>query len=103
MNIRVAYLKCLRVNRFVGPCFLLLLSITTGADAEDWPCWRGPRGDGTSVETNVPKRWNGETGLNIVWKTPVAGRGHASPVVWGNRIFLVACIEETQDRVLACY
>ena len=71
--------------------------------AEDWPCWRGPRGDGTSIEQNVPLKWNGETGENIVWKVPVPGVGHASPIVYGDRIFTVTCLEEVQERLLLCW
>ena len=68
--------------------------------AENWPCWRGPRGDGTSVEKQVPVRWDGAAGENIVWKTPLPGRGHSSPIVWGDQLFLVSCVEENQARVL---
>lgn len=81
----------------------VLLSFVSGASAENWPGWRGPRGDGTSLETSVPTQWNGETGRGLVWKTPVPGSGHASPIVWNDRLFLVACNEQTQERVLACY
>lgn len=81
---------------------LILVIATTQCAGESWPCWRGPRGDGTSVETNVPTKWNGETGDNIAWKVPVLGTGHASPVVWGDRIFLVSCVEEEKRRILLC-
>ena len=50
----------------------------------------------------MPIRWNGKEGQNIVWKTPIPGKGHASPIVWGDRIFLVSCREDTQDRILLC-
>ncbi|HPM79424.1 MAG TPA: PQQ-binding-like beta-propeller repeat protein [Candidatus Anammoximicrobium sp.] len=70
--------------------------------AENWPCWRGPRGDGTSEEKQVPLRWNGVSGENIVWKTPLPGRGHSSPIVWGDRLFLVACVEASQSRIVFC-
>ncbi|MEO2018384.1 MAG: PQQ-binding-like beta-propeller repeat protein [Fuerstiella sp.] len=85
-------------------CLLLfiLLSVGSQAVAENWPCWRGPRGDGTSMETNVPTSWNGRTGDNIAWKVAIPGVGHASPVIWQNRIFLVSCLEEEQKRVLIC-
>ena len=69
---------------------------------ENWGGWRGPRGDGSSLETGLPLRWNGETGENIAWKVELPGEGHASPIVWEDRIFTVACIEETQERVLLC-
>jgi outer membrane protein assembly factor BamB len=67
---------------------------------ENWPGWRGPRGDGTSLEKDVPRRWNGETGENVVWKVEVPGRGHASPIVWNDRIFLVSCLEEAEERIV---
>ncbi|MGH7127361.1 MAG: PQQ-binding-like beta-propeller repeat protein, partial [Planctomycetaceae bacterium] len=86
-------------------CALLVWSgsfCSTRADAENWPQWRGPRGDGTSHEQNVPLRWNGETGENVLWKVAVPGVGHASPILWGERIFLASCLEETQERILLC-
>ena len=70
--------------------------------AENWPGWRGPRGDGSSAESGLPLRWNGEAGENIAWKVPIAGRGHASPIVWEDRIFLVSCLEDRLQRVLMC-
>src|SRR5437868_12765725 len=72
------------------------------AYAENWPGWRGPRGDGTSVETNVPVEWNAAMGDHLRWKAAVPGRGHASPIVWDDRIFVVACLEETEERVVLC-
>ncbi|HEU0184260.1 MAG TPA: PQQ-binding-like beta-propeller repeat protein [Blastocatellia bacterium] len=59
--------------------------------AANWSQWRGPGGQGVSTETGVPTEWS-ET-RNIKWKTPIAGRGHSSPVVWGDRVFLTAAIE----------
>jgi outer membrane protein assembly factor BamB len=56
-----------------------------------WPQWRGPSGQGTSDEKNLPTEWS--TTKNIKWKTPIAGRGHSSPIVWGNKIFLTTAIE----------
>ncbi|WP_254509990.1 outer membrane protein assembly factor BamB family protein [Anatilimnocola floriformis] len=72
------------------------------AAGENWPGWRGPRGDGTSLEENVPTHWNATTGENIAWQTPIPGIGHAQPVIWGDRIFLVACVNDTKERVVLC-
>lgn len=86
--------------------FLLVVAcIVTGGRlaAENWPGWRGPRGDGTVRDTKAPVSWDGETGRNIQWKVEVPGSGHSSPIVWGNRVFLVSCLEETQERVLQCF
>ena len=59
--------------------------------AEPWPQWRGPRGDGTSAEKAVPLDWSPTK--NIAWKTPLPGRGHSSPVAWGNRAFVTTSVE----------
>lgn len=67
---------------------------------ENWPGWRGPRGDGTSLEQNVPTKWNGETGEGIIWKQAIPGVGHSSPIVHGDRIFVCSCLPETSERVL---
>jgi hypothetical protein len=81
------------------------LLFTTAASAEDWPGWRGPRGDGTSEEQNVPLEWS--TTKNVRWKTPIPGTGHSSPIVFGDRIFVTTCVESKEagkdapaDRVL---
>lgn len=68
--------------------------------AENWPGWRGPRGDGISFEQNLPLTWS-ET-KNIRWKTPIPGKGHSSPIIWGERVFVTTCLEEKGERVLLC-
>ncbi|MCA9225867.1 MAG: PQQ-binding-like beta-propeller repeat protein [Planctomycetales bacterium] len=95
--------------RFATCAARLILALTYFAiafandvSAENWPCWRGPRGDGTSSENNVPTRWNGETGENIRWKVALPGEGHASPIVWGDRLFVVSCLTDSEERVLIC-
>src|SRR4051794_12999112 len=81
----------------VGIYFLSLLAPLA---AEEWPGWRGPCGDGTSREANVPVKWSATD--NVHWKVPVPGVGHSSPVVWGDRVFLTTCLEKDQKRVLLC-
>jgi outer membrane protein assembly factor BamB len=72
----------------------------TESKQENWPAWRGPRGDGTSLETGIPLHWSDTE--NIRWKTHLPGRGYSSPVVWDDRIFVTWCVEEEKRRVLAC-
>src|SRR3954471_8328272 len=91
----------MRLSRLALAIATLLPSLST-AFAENWPGWRGPRGDGTSLDTHVPARWDAPKGENLVWKAPLAGSGHAQPVIWEDRIFLAACNEPTQERVLQC-
>ncbi len=61
------------------------------AAAGNWPQWRGPDGSGISNEKNLPSEWSPTK--NIKWKTPIEGRAHSSPIVWGNRIFVTTAIE----------
>lgn len=66
--------------------------------AENWPGWRGPRGDGQSAEKELPTRWSKTE--NIAWKVEIPGEGHASPVVWQDFVFVVSCLPDSNDRVL---
>jgi outer membrane protein assembly factor BamB len=77
-----------------------MLALAGGLNAEDWPCWRGPRLDGTSHEQNVPLHWGRES--NLVWAAELPGVGHASPIVWGERIFLVTARTDSEQRLLLC-
>ena len=77
-----------------------LAASPSAAQAENWPSWRGPRGDGTSLEANVPREWDAVAGRNIAWKTALPGDGHGSPIVWNDAIFLLSCLMESQERIL---
>ena len=93
---------------FTTPVFLLLLSLTSLARAGDWPGWRGPTADGhASSSQAVPIQWS-ETD-RVRWKTPLRGRGHSSPTLVGDRIYLttatadeqaVICLDRASGRVL---
>src|SRR5918998_780818 len=60
------------------------------ADA-NWPQWRGPESSGISSEKNLPVEWS--TSKNLKWKAAVPRRGHSSPIVCGNKVFLTTAIE----------
>ena len=77
-------------------------AFTAVAVAENWPAWRGPRGDGTSNEKDLATTWNGESAKNILWRVPIPGRGHSSPIVWEDRVLVTTCIEERTERLLLC-
>jgi outer membrane protein assembly factor BamB len=80
--------------------FAIFLLFALQVTAADWPQWRGPKGDGTSVEKDFPTSWGATT--NIAWKTEIPGRGHASPIVVGNRVLTVSAVKDTEDRILLC-
>lgn len=90
----------------IRPCRILLSSLAllsafaVAARAENWPCWRGPRGDGSSLETNVPVQWSPTS--NILWTADIPGLGHSSPIVWDDRIFLLTAIPTNRERCLIC-
>jgi len=77
----------------------ILTVFATIAGAESWPGWRGPRGDGTCIEQNVPTNWDVRGAL---WKTEIPGKGHASAIVWGDRVCTVTALPATKERVLLC-
>jgi len=79
---------------------VLLVSFGSRGNAENWPGWRGLRGDGTSLESKVPTDWDGESGKNIRWKAAIPGAGYSSPVIHGDRVFLTSCDESEQTRLL---
>ncbi len=67
----------------------------------DWPCWRGPHGNGVSDDPDPPLTWSATE--NVRWRVPVPGRGHASPVVWGDRVFVATADESEGTQSLVCY
>jgi outer membrane protein assembly factor BamB len=77
----------------------LLSPFTITARAESWPSWRGPRGDGTCIEQGVPTNWDGSRAL---WKTAIPGQGHASAIVWGDRVCTATALPATKERMLLC-
>lgn len=58
----------------------------------NWPSFRGPGASGISEGQNLPDHWDPKTGQNILWRTPIPGLAHSSPVVWGDRIFLTTAV-----------
>jgi outer membrane protein assembly factor BamB len=63
----------------------------SAALADNWPQWRGPGGAGLGASANYPDTWSATE--HIAWKTAIPGRGHSSPIVWGNRLFVTTAIQ----------
>ena len=57
-----------------------------------WPSFRGLNASGVADGQHLPDQWNGGTGANILWHTPIPGLAHSSPVVWGDRVFVTSAI-----------
>jgi hypothetical protein len=84
----------------LGAVLIGALAFPTLVRAEaNWPSWRGPLGDGHTAETGLPVKWDQSA---VAWKVPLPGRGQSSPVIWGERIFLTAALENGKQRVVFC-
>jgi outer membrane protein assembly factor BamB len=73
------------------------MAVRMPTTAQNWPRFRGPSGSGIADSRPLPLAWDGITGKGVVWKTPVPGVGHSSPVVWGDRVFLTTAISSAPD------
>ncbi len=78
-------------------------------DGISWPFFRGQNSRGIAGGNGYPVEWNGETGMNIEWKTEIPGNGKSSPVIWNDKIFItgaegkdceVYCINKKDGRIL---
>jgi outer membrane protein assembly factor BamB len=69
------------------------VSVPPAAD-DNWPQWRGPDGRGVAGGTTYAEEWGPDK--NVAWKIPIEGRGHSSPVIWGDFLFLTTSIKGEQ-------
>ncbi len=69
---------------------------------EDWPWWRGPgRLGAASTGATIPPSWSDSE--RVVWESPIDGRGHGSPIVVGENIFLATADESTGAQSVLCF
>ncbi|WP_206290984.1 PQQ-like beta-propeller repeat protein [Humisphaera borealis] len=79
----------------------LFTGVGLSADpASSWPQFRGPTGTGQAADKAVPTKWDAGS---VVWKTPLKGKGHSSPVVAGDKIFLTSALEDGRQRVVLAF
>ena len=69
----------------------LLVAFQLPAD-QNWPQFRGPKGNGHSTSKGLPTTWS-ET-ENVIWKTAIHGRAWSSPVIWGDQIWMTTATED---------
>jgi len=81
-----------RLTRILSALCLLALDVScAGADAElYWPQWRGPLGNGVAPHADPPLEWS--ESQSISWKVTLPGKGHSTPVVWGDRVFVTTAV-----------
>jgi len=62
-----------------------------------WPSFRGPQASGVADGQRLPDTWDRATGKNVLWRTPIPGLAHSSPIVWGDSIFVTTAISSRKD------
>jgi len=73
---------------------VLCLSIPLTTTAQNWPSFRGPNASGVAEGTKPPVTWDVEKAQNVLWQSDIPGLSHASPIIWGNRIFVITAISD---------
>jgi outer membrane protein assembly factor BamB len=63
----------------------------------NWPQWRGPEANGIALKGNPPTEWS-ET-KNVKWKIAIPGKGHNTPIVWGDQLFITTAVEKDPSNV----
>lgn len=86
------------MNKTILCCAGCLLVLTSLAQADNWPHWRGEAGNG--VSTTATPRLAGAATKNVKWKVVVPGLGSSSPVVWGDRVFVTSADETRGTKAL---
>jgi outer membrane protein assembly factor BamB len=70
-----------------------------GDPLDNWPHWRGPLANGTAPRGDPPIKWDAKT--NIKWKTELPGRGSATPIVWGDNVFVLTALDTGRKAAAA--
>jgi len=74
------------------------LEPVTREAARPWPAFRGPAGSGNGDGQGAPALWDGASGENVLWKTPVPGIALSSPIIWDDRVYVTTAISKGEDE-----
>jgi outer membrane protein assembly factor BamB len=77
---------------------LCLTVVAVSAKAQNWPQFRGPSANGVAEGVTTPTTWDVAKSQNLQWKTAIPGLSHASPVVWGNKVFVVTAVSTNPNE-----
>jgi hypothetical protein len=72
-------------------CLFLLFSAAV-VQAQNWPSFRGPNASGVADGAKLPTSWDAGNSKNILWKTPIPGLSHSSPILWDNQVFVATAV-----------
>ncbi len=80
----------------IGAIHFGAISYAQAPDADaHWAQWRGPQATGVAPNAHPPSEWS-ET-QNVRWKVEVPGVGHATPIVWGDRVYLLGAVKTDRE------
>jgi len=79
-----------------GLLLICLLPPGGAVSGQEWTRFRGPNGSGEAAPADIPTTW---TQRDYKWRTELAGEGHSSPVLWGNRLYVTAADDDATQRV----
>jgi outer membrane protein assembly factor BamB len=88
------------MKRILSIALCLCLSAIASAQkgpAQNWPSFRGLNASGVADGVPTPTSWDAAKSVNILWKTPIPGLAHSSPVVWGDRVFVTTAVSSKGD------
>ncbi len=79
------------------PCLLVLFLSVPASPAQEWTRFRGPNGTGQSDAEGIPVQWSAK---DCRWRVELPGKGHSSPVVWGDRVYATSALAEDATQVV---
>src|ERR1700749_2190402 len=83
------------MKRLTLSIFCLCLA-ASAARAHNWPQFRGASASGLAQGNPSPAKWDATKARGVAWKTPIPGLSHASPVVWGDKVFVVTAVSSEE-------
>ena len=87
------------MRSLVSAALLTCLANTLATAGNNWPEWRGPTRNGVSDSRDLPAEWGPDQ--NIVWKAKLPSWSAATPIIWGDRVFIVSPTEQDTAKVEA--
>lgn len=83
----------------IAPSVCVLTVVLALPALANWPTWRGPHRDGTAPQANPPLEWS--ESQNLKWKVSIPGKGSSTPIIWGDKVFILTAIMTEKKEAVA--